>query len=175
MLGNADSLKILETVHFELKGTPASSEIQLLTFLLDQYNQTDKKTNAFSTESNWLYRANEIEYEPQADTSEYPFLDQMTSRISKSVTSKVETINQLIEPIIKRTENLNEKLQHNLKLPINSADPFIGMSIDEIVHFFFNNIDNPEWHKRLTLAFLSRFISHHREYSIDQSFVASGK
>ena len=34
--GNADFLNIIENVHFNLKGTPSASEVELLTFLIDQ-------------------------------------------------------------------------------------------------------------------------------------------
>jgi aspartate/methionine/tyrosine aminotransferase len=171
ILGNADFLKIIETIHFELKGTPAASEVELLTFLMDRYDQSDRKATDFSTENNFSLQPN---YARQTDSSQYPSISQLVNRVNKSLSFKVEKINQLVEPIIKRTENLNERLQHNLKLPINSTDPFIGMSIAEIVQAFFYNFHNPQWHKRLIQAFLSRFLSHHREYSIDHSFVVSG-
>ena len=36
VVGNADFLNVIENVHFNLKGTPSASEVELLTFLLDQ-------------------------------------------------------------------------------------------------------------------------------------------
>ena len=35
--GNADFLSAIENVHFNLKGTPSASEVEFLTFLLEQH------------------------------------------------------------------------------------------------------------------------------------------
>ena len=61
--GNADFLNIIENVHFNLKGTPSASEVELLTFLIDQ-KLTHLQTRDFprSTSSEALIRGFGIGY-----------------------------------------------------------------------------------------------------------------
>ena len=65
ILGNADFLKLIETVQFELKGTPAAAEIELLNFLLENNHQPDPKPDTISE-----YKEN-VNYTVQKITAHY--------------------------------------------------------------------------------------------------------
>lgn len=171
VLGNPDFIKVLETIHFQLKGTPSSTEIELLAFILKENLQelnNDEKFDDIVVEA---------EYEK-------PLIKETGFRV---IYDKIKNLEKRTEEIILRQsrtiENILEKhiykinLNDNFKLKnINDYiyDKLIDINALDLLDELFKNINSEDFYNELINSYLSSFLNYHPEYQKENCLVISG-
>jgi len=169
--GNAGFIKIMETIHFQLKGTPSASEVELLSVIL--------KDNLVSHKSIVDERQIKIEssYEsiPQTLGSDNSFgrharqiedrLDILIQRNSKLITNVIERITSKKIELTKKPNQISSLLPTGQFSICDSKDLF-----NELI----DNINSDEWMSELEKSFLYSFLRHHPEYNIKNCIVVNG-
>ena len=167
--GNSEILKIFQKVHFELKGTPSSTEIDLLTYLLKQKipsNRVNKKNrNNFSDQTDFPFAGNPHYVQT---------INQRAINIENNINKKIDNILGKIENVALRVNSISDNIQNCLSIPVISFDPFAGFSTHQVVNKFLNKINESSVHKELEQAFLSSFLKLHPDFSGKDCLVVSG-
>ena len=171
VLGNHDYLRVLETVHFELKGTPAAAEAEWLVFMLN--GNLSSADNSAPTD-----------FEPTEDiTSPSPIstgerLVRRQARLAGGRFSLLEASATLLEQYGQRQVerfsffiNKLNRLPYLDNLQSESLDHLPALKLLDIL------LDRPQdkaYTALLHKNFLSAFLRHHPEYQADHCFVVSG-
>jgi aspartate/methionine/tyrosine aminotransferase len=172
--GYPDFIKVIETMHFQLKGTPSSTEIVLLGYLL--------KNISFPEENSAGGITVEAEYEGHSKFHGFePF--------ARYVGTAEDTFNRLISEKSIRIHNTIESLAGKIGKAVSKArsfstdlpaqagyyhDPFAGIHALDLHNGLAENIDNDEWIGDLKRAYLTSFLNHHPEYNLKRCLVVSG-
>jgi aspartate/methionine/tyrosine aminotransferase len=171
LLGNAVYLRVIETVQFELKGTPAAAEIDHLNFILTG-------------------EAKLIPVKPEAPESVRLLVNPanplpMPGLVLDHFNLAVKRVHERLE-----TRNLNwsQKLTHSYRinkdwnsgffphLPHSGSavDYFSSLSNEEIVQLFSEQGISRDFQQNLIASFLGAFSSHHPYYTIENCMVIPG-
>ncbi len=157
--GRADYIRHLETVHFELKGTPAAAEVELLRFFLEQ-------------QKNDLAPVIVKSQETQSNVPEF-----------STVTSLTQTVTSFTHRLQKTAFHLEtwlaQKKPHFLSnsLPAGSVqadDSFALRPVWELVQQFFASVTDKAWVAQLQRNFLAAFATVHPEYDVQSCLAVSG-
>ena len=169
--GNADFLSVIENVHFNLKGTPSASEIEFLSFLLDQQVASPAHDSPsvipqsrLSFEGLALGGAAEIalpRLAEQASQHLEALLDDHTHLLEHSL----RTLEEKVALFARRVEN-------TWKNPI--FDEFAALEVRELIDLLIENLHRPETFQALQRSFLSAFVKHQPQYQPESCLVASG-
>jgi len=174
IIGNADFLKAIETVHFELKGTPSAAETELLTYLLQ-----NKLSGASSLEDN-KESPRQTFVRDIPDTNPAPYLSQSfaNSRILHRLPQILESHHLLNERLTAPLQELADKITRRTlkvhRIPPAQADPFLAKNSAELIDELIIRSDEPEWRLNLEQAFMSSFLSHHPQYLPEFCMAVSG-
>jgi aspartate/methionine/tyrosine aminotransferase len=169
VLGNTDFIKVLETIQFELKGTPAAAEVELLSFLLDTGHSTHSHDSEF-------------ELPPSGkDISNLPAVNNVLAKIqlfSEGLAHVVENKFTVFDTYTKAVSRLfntsSPKIRTQLWPSVQTADSFAGMHSSQVMELFYKNLTDIAWQQELTNSLLSAFLMHHPEYDSDRCCVVSG-
>ncbi|MCX7874947.1 MAG: pyridoxal phosphate-dependent aminotransferase [Melioribacteraceae bacterium] len=151
--GYYEFISIIETIHFQLKGTPSASEIELLSFILNNKTFFEENNTNKSNDVIELYSEAQFHFEKQFDNVQkhfYPF--------EKIINKQLVLLN-----------NKTKYLEDKFPIDFYSGKETISL-IDELIQ----NIDNSTWQKNLEKSFLYSFLEKHPEYKFENCFVASG-
>ncbi|MFM8321078.1 MAG: aminotransferase class I/II-fold pyridoxal phosphate-dependent enzyme, partial [Chloroflexota bacterium] len=168
--GNADFLKVIENVHFKMKGTPSASEVELLSFLLDRPGPA-------------------APHQPAPANPDQPWLDGMGSAGSAET-----TLFNLTERAGARLAGLAESgarlagralaaLDDKAALAARLADAhwhaglydeFAGLDTRQMLEQLVEHAHQPDWRAALERSFLCVFTKHQPQYRPDACRVASG-
>ncbi len=168
--GNADFLKVIENMQFQLKGTPSSTEVELLSYILkNKLYKLDKK------------EANSIIVNPANENSTFPVLknnsvryysEKLGSKLEKIIDSKAELVDNILQKVTEIETSLAEKSE-----TLNSFFAFDKFAetnslllLDTLIH----KIDSPKFFNDLSNSFLFSFVKHHPEYKISNCSIVSG-
>ena len=164
IIGNANFLNIIETVHFQLKGTPSASEIELLTFLLKNMN--------FKNENNYTYpQFNEVVEE----FNQVRFLHKSLEGFQKNVESIVLKTNDIISSLVDKKFHLIDNIQNlSVYTKYNYQDFFVLHNASQVFSLFLENINSVDFYNNLINSFLFSFIQTHKVYDPLSSVVVSG-
>lgn len=166
--GNADFIQVMETVHFRLKGTPSSTEIVLLDYLLNTIrheNTNDTHGLAFGAA-----------YEGQEHT--YVF-----EPAEKYVLSAEHKLDALIGKQSERVDNTMRGISGTVKRYIDKAgdfstrypfDLFLESDAFTLLNALSENTANEEWIGYLKHSYLTSFVHQHAEYTLRNCLVVSG-
>jgi aspartate/methionine/tyrosine aminotransferase len=169
VVGNSEILKVFRKVHFELKGTPSASEIDLLTYLLEQKLPTGK-----SEIKDWNNSSNKTDFPFSGDPQYLQTINQRASNLENNIEKRASTIVSKVENVTYRINQISENIQNSLSVSTVNFDPFSGISTCQIVKKFIDKIHEVSIHKDLEQAFLSAFLKLHPEYSGKDCLVVSG-
>ncbi|HGY56936.1 MAG TPA: pyridoxal phosphate-dependent aminotransferase [Caldithrix abyssi] len=172
ILGSHDYLKVLETVHFELKGTPAAAEIEWLTYALDNHilppenesssleapSDRHRHTSPFISTGERLVRkfGGLVSGQPLLLETAATVVEQYSQRQQERFSSLYRFINRL--PFVEREQG--ENLDHIPALKI--LDTLLKQPQDKAFAAL------------LQENFLSAFLRHHPEYEMEHCAVVSG-
>ncbi|MBI1937662.1 MAG: aminotransferase class I/II-fold pyridoxal phosphate-dependent enzyme [Ignavibacteriales bacterium] len=162
--GIHELLKIFESVHFQLKGTPSASEIELLQYLIDNADEIEKISDK---------QFHDSDEEPDVN---YPSLFPQTAvyKSLQAAENAAKIYQQKIEKLLTSVENFSGKIAGSNFHELISTDYFANKDANEILDEFFSNIDNPKWNDEAIKSFAGVFAKAHPEYSIKNLEVASG-
>jgi len=169
ILGNAEFIKVLETVQFELKGTPAAPELELLSFLLNT-NKTKAVTDTVVELP--TYETNLTTLSTTRDV--LARIQRYSEHISNIVDDKQYIFQTYTKKAAKYIAKSNTRFRANLWHGVQADDPFAGLNASQILESLNLNANEPVWQKEITESFLSAFLIHHPEYSYDHCCVVSG-
>lgn len=166
--GNSDFIDVFETVHFQLKGTPSSTEIELLGFLLKNMppDQDDYPRKI----------ATEVEYEGISTVPLLETVSRLVSRVEDRLSRVVEDKGFIVERASlgveeRATSYLSKILLHSSN---PHADGFVDLEALDFLGLLIENIDNNNWIDDLSLSYLATFLNHHPEYRLNDTLVVSG-
>jgi aspartate/methionine/tyrosine aminotransferase len=171
--GNADFIRVLESVQFELKGTPAAAEVELLSYLLK--NGKSKPSNgdfnsAPDTENNWDFTSRFSNNFETNLNNVYNLVDRVCTKISQTSVY----IDNFLQTYSKYGYQLNNKIQSLSIIPGVATDKLALLNTSELLSYFLSNISQESISEELGESFLSVFLNHHIEYDIKNCFVVSG-
>ncbi|HUI11507.1 MAG TPA: pyridoxal phosphate-dependent aminotransferase, partial [Bacteroidota bacterium] len=168
--GNADYLALLETLHFQLKGTPSASEVELLTYLLRTAPPADA-----------VERPADVRVEPPM---EVPFsatgggaaLARLASRAEQTVASILAPHAGLMDALSASLEERAASLveQTRGRASLQTVDRFRTFGAPELLGELAANIHDERWIADLQESFLRSFVRHHPEYDAARCTVISG-
>ncbi|MCG6958333.1 pyridoxal phosphate-dependent aminotransferase, partial [bacterium BMS3Abin03] len=164
LAGKANLLKIYESVHFQLKGTPSASEIELLQYLIENKNEIKSFQQNSSRQEEEL-----IETDNYSSFASEMILEStnVVNRITNRVEQKVDKIISKTESFVNKKNFINNK---NFPLP----DYLSGKSTNYILDDFFENLDNESWYTETIKSFISVFAKEHPEYESKDLLLVNG-
>jgi aspartate/methionine/tyrosine aminotransferase len=171
LAGNSDFIKVIENIHFQLKGTPSASEVELLSFILKEKLVIN----------NHIAKENKLEVEPAHETFPVPivgtdidgvYFKNFEVKLNSLITQKAHFIGNISERVSEIEINLAKKSE--LVSSIFSFDKFSNTEINDLLDECIENIDSEDWAKELTNSFLHSFLKHHPEYRKTNCIVVSG-
>ena len=169
LAGNADILSAFEAMHFQLKGTPSASEIELLSYLRENSTERSEPTEPqISLEPTYhgLMR-------PVEPTEAFPLRARSAElRLGKYVDGVADKLEHRFEWMTKRVGDLAIRIDGlRSALPF---DRFARMDTKTFLDEFVHQIDSRDYQKELQQSLLQVFLQHHPEYRLSHSVVVSG-
>ncbi|MEW6653168.1 MAG: pyridoxal phosphate-dependent aminotransferase [Bacteroidota bacterium] len=169
--GNPDFIEIIETIHFQLKGTPSASEIELLSYIL----------------KNDLVKQFESRREPNitVETEYDGYISGGINEEAFALHTKFyeEKFNSITNNNAERFGKIAESFQEKAGLWFNKAckqtntykyDLFGGITASELLRKLVSNIHHKSFSDELVDSFLHSFLVHHNEYRKKNCYVISG-
>lgn len=155
-------LKIFESVHFQLKGTPSASEIELLQYFI-QYPEEiiDNQPPGDSS----------LEEESLMITS-HSFLPDLSTLKEPNFIYRVEKIcNSKLEKFSFTAAKVSNIIRESV---LSASDTLMNKDTIKVLDEFFYNIDNRNWHNEIVESFKTAFVKQHPEYTVQNIVVVSG-
>jgi aspartate/methionine/tyrosine aminotransferase len=169
--GNADFLRAIESVHFNLKGTPSASEVEFLAFLLDQ--RLDKPPKNSHSAIPQTRPSSEGLVLGNATLTALP---QLTERTAHHLEELLSAHTQMLDHSLKALEEKNtvftRRIQNAWKARL--FDEFAGVEVRELLDQLIDNIDRMDTIQALERSFLSAFVKHQPQYQPESCVVVSG-
>ncbi|TSA19489.1 pyridoxal phosphate-dependent aminotransferase [bacterium] len=171
LVGNADILSIFESTHFQLKGTPSASEIELLAYLLQ--NESNKKSSGADE--------GEITVDPSYQSisvagchpDAFPvYARLLDDRLGNYLAKVADSLENRIDKITSKLDKVAGKLKSFRS--IAPFDLFAQMDTSAFLDELVGHIDSSEWQDELQQSLLYVFLKHHPEYRLSRSVVVSG-
>ncbi len=169
--GNADYLAHLETIHFQLKGTPSASEVELLTYLLQQKpSGSDQRGKS----SPLLVEApiENVGFGLDAEAAATRHACLVEQHLVGALASLEERAGTAMAAFSSRITGISSRLQPRRTLTV--PDRFAAKSAAELIHEFAGLADAGDWIRDLSSSFLAAFTKHHPEYELPYCTVVSG-
>ncbi len=171
LLGNADYLNAIENVHFNLKGTPSASEVELLIFLLEQQRlYTDRAQPAFVNGFRPAFEGLGLRLE--AENTLYRVTERAEKWLEASIERHTHHLDQVVQRVEQKSHCLLQRLSGLQRLAI--LDEFSSLSAREMVETLIEHLDDPPWLAALQRSFLSAFLKHQPQYRPEACVVVSG-
>lgn len=169
--GNADYLSAIENVHFNLKGTPSASEVELLSYLLQH------ELIPAAEDSHPAIPATRAAFpELTLDGTRLPALPHLAEQAGAHLEALLQTHTRLLERATARIEAKTalfaQRLQRVCKTRV--LDEFAGVEVRELLDVLIATVHRPETWQALQRSFLSAFVRHQPQYQPEACTVVSG-
>jgi aspartate/methionine/tyrosine aminotransferase len=159
VLGNAEIIKLFAAMHFELKGTPSSTEKDWLEFSIQ--NPFIFKTNENGNRNNFLIEDNPLLKKVQL----------ITQNQTKKISNKVDAYSSVLEKVSAVGQALSSSY-------LSRFDGKYGNSFYNDEFEFKPAVDLlpliQEKSELLIVAFLNQFVKHHSQYNVNNCCAVSG-
>jgi len=169
--GNADFLKVIETVHFKFKGTPSATEIEFLIYLLDQ-----KLTNLQEGHPSQIPQGKPefdgLGFGISAESALPRLAERIEGYLGRILDTHAQTLTASLKPFQDRSTVLDNRIQTIVETEI--IDDFSAIGTKELLDQFVNHCHEPAWCQALQRSYLSNFIKHQPQYQPEACLVASG-
>ncbi|MBK9125085.1 MAG: pyridoxal phosphate-dependent aminotransferase [Chloroflexi bacterium] len=169
--GNADLLAALESVHFNLKGTPSASEVELLSLLLDMQSPSSPSADRLPlpeapTPFEGLY------FEGAHESA----LPRVAGSVTRRLDALIGTRSAAIERSLRTLEANAERFSARIKGVRDSRlfDEFAMLDARALIDFLIGTLHEPETIRALQRSFLSAFVRHQPQYDAHACRVTSG-
>ncbi|NWF89229.1 MAG: pyridoxal phosphate-dependent aminotransferase, partial [Ignavibacteriaceae bacterium] len=163
LAGDSELLRIYESVHFQLKGTPSSSEIELLQYLVDNKDEIN--------ESSLKLQLN-IDHSSLDQSSAFP--------VPSLIYEKSKSFEKMTERVLSRTDKILSRMKEYLNdeafsLLRNSSIDYLAVhSTKEILDDLFKNISDDNWHALTAKSLINVFTKEHPYYDAKYLEVVNG-
>jgi aspartate/methionine/tyrosine aminotransferase len=168
--GNSEFIKVIENIQFKLKGTPSSTEVEFLSYILQNNNI---KTIPLSNSS--------INITPHFENSVLPVLK------NNSIQHFAEYYAKKIDKLIENKKNLQERYSKKFtkiikaaqnKIELNGTfftyDLFSETKTIDLLNEYLSKFIDINFTQNIVNSFLFSFIKHHPEYIHNKCIVVSG-
>jgi aspartate/methionine/tyrosine aminotransferase len=162
--GFEEFIRLIETVHFQLKGTPSAAEVELLTFLLKR-RLPAREASPVPEEALYQESALVLPGIHRAAGAAIARIETRVARIADARGARMES------RLCSAVERSAERLARTWGAVAGASfvsDPLEGMGFQEILDGL------PARQAELILAFKTAFLRHHAEYRLEASVVVSG-
>ena len=162
--GFHEFIAIIETMHFQLKGTPSAAEVELLTYLLKHGPPAESPSPA----------AEETLYPESAplrvgmSRAAGEAISRIGSRVTRITDEYGGRIEAAVGAAVERSSARLAKAWRPLGRGLFVDDPLAGLDFREILDGI------PARQQELKVAFKAAFLRHHPEYRFDAAMVVSG-
>lgn len=171
LAGPAEILSVFEAFHFQLKGSPSASEIELLTYVLNHPNalrSAERKETHIS-----IHPPSEgITLTGLAGHTLSMHAHSFEQRVLHGVDVRANAVEQRIGTISDKVEHLVKHLESHRFIP--TSDQFAGTNSKMLLDELIANIDSSSWQQELKASLLHVFVKHHPEYKLTHCTVVSG-
>ena len=169
--GNAEYLSLLETLHFQLKGNPSASEVELLSFLLQpemlalgNHTSPDPVQVGPPLESpGWHYAA---------ETALVQLASRTERRLSDALLPRLTSLGATAEKLENRLSTVIAGA--SARTVLQAPDRCAGGTPLTLLHELATASAPDSIAEEISESFLHEFVRHHPEYSRDQCTVVSG-
>jgi aspartate/methionine/tyrosine aminotransferase len=169
--GNADFLTVMENVHFNFKGTPSASEVELLIYLLEQ-----KLTNLAEETPAEIPQGKPTFDGLALGISAEIVLPQLSERteqvLNRLMNDRARKLAHSLDALEEKTAMLTRRIQDTWRAGI--IDEFSTIEAKELLELFIKNAHKPAWCQTLQRSFLSAFVKHQSQYQLEDCLVVSG-
>jgi aspartate/methionine/tyrosine aminotransferase len=160
VLGNSTILKLIESVHFELKGTPSSTEKDLLEYSLNQVKEAPKASGVNTANP----QKRDTPFQEGFSKNVNAYFQKTENRINSFSTTVEKYSASLLTKSQKKLVRYNNRRPTNLQ---NDESEFKSASglLSEMLSGNLPDIEK---------AFLGQFIKHNPQYDFENCFAVSG-
>jgi aspartate/methionine/tyrosine aminotransferase len=169
--GNAEYLKVIENVHFNLKGTPSASEVELLIYLL-HYKLPDLQGEPPPAVPQVKPSFEGKPLGLSAETVLPQLAQRMESTLERILNDYAHGLTRHLEVLEEKTNKLNWFSRPTLKEGF--FDAFSSIEVKELLDLLVENLHQPAWVQALQNSFLNAFIMHQPQYRPEACRVVSG-
>jgi aspartate/methionine/tyrosine aminotransferase len=163
LAGNSELLKIYESVHFQLKGTPSASDIHLLQYLLENNYEIKLK---YESDNKSIENYTELD---RTNSFGHNFIFENSDVVNR-ITDKIETRSEKV--ITKAQKFIQESILTNIK--DFSPDYLAGKNTNSILNDFFEHIDDVNWYSEAIQSLITAFVKEHPEYKTKNLMLVNG-
>lgn len=169
--GNADFLSVIENVHFNLKGTPSGSEVELLNFILE--NHTADAQLGLESEIPEVTPSFEGLALGVSAENVLPELADRTGRyLDRLLNDRTHIISDSLALLETKSEQFSQRIQQAWRSYL--FDEFADVKVDDLFDQLLQNAHLTDWIDALQRSFLAAFIKHQPQYRPDACNVVSG-
>ncbi len=169
--GNAEFLRAIESVHFNLKGTPSASEVELLTFLLDQ-KLVNSSTNGHSVTPHTRPSSEGLVLGNKTFTA-LPHLTGRAERyLDELLSNHARMLDHSLAALGDKTDLFTQRIQRAWRGQL--SDQFAGVEFRELLDRLVSDLDGADTIQALEQSFLSAFMKHQPQYQPEACKVVSG-
>lgn len=171
IVGNADFLSVIENVHFQMKGTPSASEVEFLSFLLEQDLTGLKKESSMHVEPGepWLEG---LGTGGSAETAFFKMAVRIGTHLEGVVNNSAQLSARALASLDEKISLASRIVEDRWKAPL--VDEFANLDCRELLGQLIENVHQPAWIQALVRSFLSVFVKHQPQYRPEACLVASG-
>lgn len=169
--GNHELVNILEVAHFQLKGTPSATDVELLTHLLGRPPDSPDTVPDLLPESS---HPEPVSLLPGRRNVIAEHAERLAGRAGTIAGRALEAVQPLARRISVREESLLKRTGEVLARFVPGHDPLAGLGAAALYEQLLKSGHTAEWQEELTAAFLTQFQKHHPEYSLSHCVAVSG-
>ena len=169
--GNADFLNVLESVHFDMKGTPSASEVEFLIYLLEQ-NLADLPAEPSADVPRVKPSFDGLAFGITAETSLPDLAERVEGHLERLLNEHAGRLTRSVSAFEEKSAVLASRMRNAWKDGL--MDEFPGLDAKELLDQMVENVHDPAWCQALQRSFLSVFINHQPQYRPEACLVVSG-
>ncbi len=169
--GNADFLRVIENVHFKLKGTPSASEVQLLSFLLEN-NLPSVQTDSHVEADQQPTRIGGYGFLSSSENSLFDLSIRVGNRLERTINANSKRVNSILTTLDEKLSTAGNILAD--RYPASLMDKLADVDSRDLLEQLVENCYDPAWQQALMESFLCVFLQHQPQYQPEKCMIVSG-
>jgi aspartate/methionine/tyrosine aminotransferase len=171
VVGNAEFLSVIENVHFKLKGTPSASEVEFLSYLLENNLAElppDTRSDEFQVQT-WIEG---MGTGSSAETTLFDLATRVGTQLKEMLNTSARMTEHFLTPFEEKISTVSKIIED--KFTASLYDELANHDSRELIDQLVENCHDAAWCHKLEKSFLSVFIKHQAQYQPDSCMVTSG-
>jgi aspartate/methionine/tyrosine aminotransferase len=169
--GNADFLNVLENVHFNMKGTPSASEVELLIYILEQ-ELAELPVEPAAQVPTVKPSFEGLGFGLTVETSLSNLAERVEGHLENWLDDRYGMLSRSMDAFDARSGQLASRIRKPGKDRL--MDEFSSLDARELLVRLVENATDPAWCQAFQRSFLSTFIRHQPQYHPEACLVVSG-